>query len=204
MKYINIYRTIGLYLIFASAQAYGQSLPDDSFSYEIAAINGSGCPAGTVSIGVSGYHQDLYISFSEFKGYAGPDLPISLGRRNCQVSFDLNVPQGYQAALESYDVTGWMDLEENTYNILSSRTYFQGESQSSYSRINIQGESSFGFAYRITVPEDSLIWSSCNAERSLNVNLASFVRSDRSSDDPGYGEYEIERLSNFSYVLRSC
>src|SRR4051812_29314946 len=57
---------------------------------------GSGCPAGSLSENISLDYRGLSVIMDSFVAEIGPDIPLSMNRKNCQVMVDLDYPDGWQ------------------------------------------------------------------------------------------------------------
>lgn len=131
---------------------------------------GSGCPAGSVQIGVP-VSGDLSLIFDDtLHAAAGPGLPVTERRKNCQLTIDLDYPGGWQYAVESAALNGFAALEPRTSGTAKASFYFQGQLPTAV----VEG-TLYGPAYRSFSVFDDLyghtVWSPCDARRGLNMNL---------------------------------
>lgn len=131
---------------------------------------GSGCPAGSVQIGVP-VSGDLSLIFDgRLRAAAGPALPFTERRKNCQLTIDLDYPGGWQYAVESAALSGYTALEPRTSGTAKASFYFQGQLATA-----VVEDTLYGPAYRSVSIFDDLygntVWSPCDARRALNMNL---------------------------------
>ena len=103
----------------ASADPVEAPNPGEVYIQDIT-YNGSGCPIGTVAENVSDDNQAFTLTFSDYIAEAGPGVSIRDGRRNCQVTLDLHVPQGWQFSLASFDYRGYVFLDEGMQAVHST------------------------------------------------------------------------------------
>ncbi len=176
-----------------------ETLP--TVDFEDIVYNGSGCPVSTASVNISHDSQGLAIHFDEFFAYTAPGSTFADSRKNCQLTLDYRVSEGYQFALESLDIYGWMYLEEGVNYRLSSRHYFQGSPGTIRGTVKTSGYYNDDFLYRQVFSIDSLNWSPCGVKRALNINFSQFVRAD---DGEGIGFASIEKIDNLKLVFRKC
>lgn len=79
---------------------------------------GSGCPPGSIvyvlnsewhllmlvlSELVLDDHTAVTITFSQYEASAGPGIPLSDDRKNCAISLNIHVPQGFSFAITDVD-----------------------------------------------------------------------------------------------------
>lgn len=182
---LKIYRTIlSLGLFFSSNYLLAAPSPADDIEIENIIYNGSGCPFGTVAENVSPDKQAFTITFSDFIAEAGPGLPLSSGRRNCQLTIDLTIPQGWQFSISSFDYRGFAFLDLGVHARYTTNYYFQAESGSTPFSRNLYGEFDDLFQFRENFPIETVVWSPCGITRALNVNTSVFVRNTNSSSYP--------------------
>jgi hypothetical protein len=143
---------------------------------------GSGCPAGTVAGNLAPDLQAFTLLFDSYVAEIGPDLPLSLARRNCQILVDLQFPQGWSYSVFSVDYRGFANLEPRVSGIQQSNYYFQGEFLTSRLQTTLNGPRASDYQIRDLLPLNALVWSPCGAQRALNIN--SSVRVINNSGNP--------------------
>jgi hypothetical protein len=131
---------------------------------------GSGCPAGSVQLGIP-VSGDLSLIFDgSLRAAAAPSLPFTERRKNCQLTIDLDHADGWQYAVESAALQGYAALESRTSGTAKASFYFQGQAATAV----VEG-TLYGPTYRSVSIFDELsghtVWSPCNARRALNMNL---------------------------------
>lgn len=152
--------------------ALADEVPSDQVTVRDITYNGSGCPLGTVAENISPDNKAFTLTFSEFVAEAGPGISTSFGRRNCQLTIDLNVPQGWQFSLGSFDYRGYVFLDEYVQAVHATSYYFQGSGFTGRFSRTMDGELDLDYTYSDLIPIESLVWSSCSASRALNVNAS--------------------------------
>ena len=89
------------------------SVPSGDVYIKKISYNGSGCPRNSVNKNVSSDKKAFTLTFSEYIAEAGPGLSLRDGRKNCQVTVDLKVPQGWQFSIGTFDYRGFVYLENS-------------------------------------------------------------------------------------------
>ena len=170
--------------IAISGSAFGWVVPADDITIEDISYNGSGCPLGTVMDNVSEDKQAFTLTFAEYIAETGPDYSPSDGRKNCQITLSLKVPQGWQFSIGSFDYRGWLYADKGIRAEHNTSYYFQGSSQTARFRERISGPFFDDYQFTENVGIESLVWSRCGVERALNINTAISVRNTRKSKYP--------------------
>lgn len=100
---------------------------------------GTGCPSGTSRAALTEDGKTFALLIDEFSARAGSDLPI--GRRNCLIEVDLEIPAGWSYALITADYRGFAEL--TNYATASQRVVY------SFDR-NWSANDGRGFAFKAT------------------------------------------------------
>ena len=113
-------------LIMGTAMA--SDTPDYVRINEIS-YGGSGCPQGTVGKNIAGDGKAFTLTFSEFLAESGPGIPAGYSRSNCQITVDLDFPQGWTYSVAKFDYRGYAYLDKKVKATQKSTYYFQGEDE---------------------------------------------------------------------------
>lgn len=186
-------------LLFTQASLQARELSVRDISY-----NGSGCPVGTLD--VSQLTRQGSLDFNSFYAELSPTSRLRDGRKNCQLSFDLQIPKGYQVALTDFTLRLTNFARGEAQTRLTIRNYVQGSpATSSIRETYAAGNDFFSSKTRVQLPWDELQYTPCNRRRSLQLNLAVQTRDlDRRSDDFAFGFLAIESIQDLSFDLRPC
>lgn len=167
----------GLALILTSTAALSQSSPDPRQVYiRQLGFAGSGCPAGTVSSNMAFDAKAFTLLFDNYVAEIGPGLPLSAGRKNCQLTIDLQYPQGWSYTVFTFDYRGYAQLDRGVSGQQQSLYYFQGSSTQVPMRSTIYGPYANDYRYRDQIGVSSLVWSPCGLRRALNINTSVTLR----------------------------
>jgi len=131
---------------------------------------GSGCPAGSVSQVLSSDAKAFTLLFDSYIAEAGPGMPLSLARKNCQIAVDLRFPQGWSYSVFTVDYRGYARLDPGTSGQQVSSYYFSGQAKTGSLRTNFYGPTERDYQIRDTLGLDAVVWSPCGANRALNMN----------------------------------
>lgn len=132
---------------------------------------GSGCAAGSVTGNIATDFQAFAIFWDSFLAEAGPDVSIRNHRVNCQLSIDLDMPQGWQYTVQSIDQRGYVSLDPRVEALEQTSLYFQGSSATARMSTTFRGPIDRDYQVRDTIGISQLVWSPCGAQRALNVNF---------------------------------
>ena len=131
---------------------------------------GSGCPAGSVSQNLSEDAKAFTLLFDSYVAEAGPGMPLSLSRKNCQIAVDLRFRQGWSYTIFTVDYRGYARLDPGTSGQQLSSYYFQGQTKTGNLRSLFYGPTEKDYQIRDTLALDAMVWSPCGANRALNMN----------------------------------
>ena len=144
--------------------------PTDEMVIDVVAANGTGCPKGTAEVTVSPDNKAFTVSYSEFVAQVGPEAKPTDFRKNCQLSLDVLVPEGYTYAIAGADYRGYAGLEEGASGSETANYYFQGEQHTTRIRHDFKGFMAENWQRSDKVEISSLSFLPCGEKRYLNVN----------------------------------
>jgi hypothetical protein len=131
---------------------------------------GTGCPAGSVSGNIALDAKAFTLLFDNFVADAGPHIPLTEARKNCQLNIQLHVPQGWSYAIATVDYRGYMLLDPSVTATQRSTYYYAGSLQQASAQSTWAGPQDQDYVVRDTLGLASLVWSPCGAQRNLNIN----------------------------------
>lgn len=145
--------------------------PDPRLVYvESIYYGGTGCPQGSLVQGLSEDRSSLSLVFDKFVVSAGPGVPITENRKNCQINLNLRVPQGWSYSVAQVNYLGFVQLAAGQTGSQKSIFYFQGDVAQISANSNFSGPVSRDYLTGDFIPVSSQIWSSCNGAKPLNIN----------------------------------
>ncbi|KAF9265724.1 hypothetical protein L218DRAFT_114594 [Marasmius fiardii PR-910] len=177
-----------------------------NFNITSLGLNGSGCPPGSAFYILNNEHTAVTITFSEFEASAGPGIPLATGRKNCQVSLNVHVPQGFSFAIVDVDYRGFYQLDPKVKGLHDSVYYFQGQIVQSEATSTLTGPiDGANYVFRDEFNLTPTIYSPCGEDTVLNIN--SQVRVDNTADKTASGyivndsiDASITQTFNFQWL----
>ncbi|WP_020559689.1 DUF4360 domain-containing protein [Thiofilum flexile] len=162
-----------LSLATTSAQAAAVTLGDPSYG-------GSGCPAGSASASISPDGTALSILFDSFTVEAG-GANSSVGRKSCNLSIPVQVPNGFSVSLIDADYRGFVDAPRGSMARLDTEYFFAGTQGPKFTT-TFTGPYSNSYTKSHRLAATSNIWSACGASVNLRVNSGMMVRAGRGAE----------------------
>ncbi|TDD29269.1 DUF4360 domain-containing protein [Actinomadura sp. KC06] len=152
-----------------AASANALSAPD-KITIDVKTVNGSGCPAGTTAVAPSSDATSFTVTYSDYMAQAGGDSNPTDMRKNCQISMQIHIPQGFTYAIASADYRGFAHLAKGASGMERANYYFQGMSQTTPKTHTVNGPYSNNWQFTDRTDVAELVWKPCGEERNLNVN----------------------------------
>lgn len=162
-------------------------------------LNGTGCPATTWST-TRAPNGSVEIHFKEYGAKVGMDSDVSL--RECQLAIKLEDRAGFSYSLRSISYSGRATLLANAQAQLTTNYYFQGDpAMNSAGAQTWSGPYAGNYAFRYDVPAERAVWSSCDAQRDLNI--VSRLRLDGAGSS-GTSTLDLIQISGLQLAMRPC
>ncbi|PPQ99396.1 hypothetical protein CVT24_005379 [Panaeolus cyanescens] len=171
-------------------------------------VNGSGCPPGSTYYLLSPDKTAVTVTFSSYYAQVGPGIPISENRKNCQLTFGVNVPPGFTFGVASVDYRGYYQLDNKVTAAQQSIYYFQGQFQQATARSNLVGPvAGADYTYRDTFDLVSTVLSPCGVASVLNVQ--SDLRANNAQNTKGSGYIATDSIdtalaTTFNFQWQTC
>ena len=162
--------------LFASAipaQGAGSSFEDprpDKIVIKVATVNGSGCPAGTAAVAVSGDNTAFTVTYSDYLAQAGGNSDPTAFRKNCQLNLLVHVPAGFTYAIASADYRGFASLQRGASAIQRASYYFQGSSSTAFRTHTYNGPLNDNWQATDITDWAQLVYAPCGVQRNFNIN----------------------------------
>ncbi|KAJ3226389.1 hypothetical protein HK099_004967 [Clydaea vesicula] len=148
----------------------GDKPPIGSVTIGKISYGGTGCPAGTVSENLNSDSTAITLLFDSYIASAGPNVPITENRKNCQINVQLNVPQGWRYSLATIDYRGFVQVDKGVTAQQKASYYFQGFTETASKITNFDYRNNGDYTLRDTFGLTTLVWSQCNAKANVNIN----------------------------------
>lgn len=138
-------------------------------------FNGTGCDPFSArgqlyDVNRDGLPEQFQILFSSYTAEQGPNVLPAQRRKNCNITVQLRLPQGYQFSIGEVRYLGYADLPGSVRGRQLS-TYefpFQGSPPVSFQTVLV-GPFSDNYERTDRVGIESLVWSRCGTEAPLNI-----------------------------------
>jgi hypothetical protein len=144
--------------------------PAEDMVIDVVSANGTGCPKGTADVTVSPDNKAFTVAYSQFVAQVGPDAEPTDFRKNCQLSLDVLVPEGFTYAIAGADYRGYANLEEGASGSETASYYFQGQGHTTRIRHEFRGYLAENWQRSDQVELTSSSFLPCGEKRYLNVN----------------------------------
>uniref|UniRef100_A0AAU2JK93 DUF4360 domain-containing protein n=1 Tax=Streptomyces sp. NBC_00049 TaxID=2903617 RepID=A0AAU2JK93_9ACTN len=166
----------------ASASAPSVKAPSDQVTVDVASVNGSGCRPGSAAVAVAPDNSAFTVTYSEYLAQAGGGAPAIEGRKNCLLSLQVHVPQGYTYAVAQVDYRGFGSLQEGAIGTQKASYYFQGMSQTAQRSHQYRGRYEDNWQTTDTTGIEALVFAPCGELRNFNINTE--LRAEVGTSDP--------------------
>jgi hypothetical protein len=164
------------------------SVPAERIAVEVSTVNGSGCPAGTATVAASSDNSFFRVSYADYVargsvGGAGTD-----SRKNCQLSLEVRVPNGYTYSISEARYRGKAHLASGVTGLQVANYYFQGSSSTVSLSHSFDGPYDGEWQTRDVAGSSglgALGFSPCGGRRNLNINTELRVNDDAADSSSG-------------------
>jgi hypothetical protein len=180
--------------------------PEGSVSIDVVAANGSGCPAGTVSIAVTPGNDAFEVTYGAYHAQAGVGAtPIDF-RKNCQLNIRIRMPEGYRYAINGVEHRGHASLAAGATGAQRSTYYYAGVPASATTSRGFTGPFDEDWQTIDEFGPASLIFSPCGAERNLNINTELRVNAGTSDKTTTNSSMTMDSTTSsiYRFVWRTC
>lgn len=144
--------------------------PTGALQFEIAVVNGPGCPKGSVDGHLSPDNATFVLNYQAHLARVGPDLPSTSARKNCQVAVNLVAPPGYTYAISGADYAGTASVAAGATAIVNANYYSVGMSPTAFTGKEFPGPFDGVWSWSVTAPPDAMQYYPCGEPRMININ----------------------------------
>lgn len=181
--------------------------PEGGVSIDVAAVNGSGCPPGTVAVVVAPGNDALVVTYDDaYHAQVGVGARPTDLRKNCQLNIRVRVPEGYRYAINGVGHQGRAGLAAGASGLLRSNYYYAGQSVNVARSHRFTGPLEADWQTTDEFDPASLIFSPCGAERNLNINTELRVNAGTSDRDTTNSSLTMDSTTSsvYRFVWRTC
>lgn len=132
-------------------------------------LSGDGCDMDNVTVSLSPEAQDLSFLFDSYVAEIGPASENPLRKelvKNCRITIDLDVPQGWQMAFKSVDYRGYASLPQSGSSAFHRLSVLpQGAPIVSLREVSMVGPMNDDYYLKAVISPARLTWSQCMSGR---------------------------------------
>ncbi|RXW18988.1 hypothetical protein EST38_g6865 [Candolleomyces aberdarensis] len=182
--------------------------PATGFNITSLGVIGSGCPPGSTYYLLNPDRTAVTVTFSQYYAEAGPGIPISANRKNCALTFGVQVPPGFTFGVATVDYRGFYQLDRSVTAAQQSIYYFQGNLQQATARSNLVGPvSGADYTYRDSFDLVSTVLSPCGQDTVLVVTSDLRVNNAQNRQGSGYiatDSIDTALAQTFNFQWQTC
>ncbi|KAH9474317.1 putative secreted protein [Psilocybe cubensis] len=171
-------------------------------------VNGSGCPPGSTYYLLNPDRTAVTVTFSQFFAEAGPGIPISQNRKNCQLTLGVYVPPGFTFGIATVDYRGYYQLDKSVTAAQQSIYYFQGVVTQATARSDLTGPvDGADYTYRDAFDLVSTVTSPCGVSSVLNIQSDLRVSNSKNTKGSGYiatDSIDTALATTFNFQWQKC
>jgi hypothetical protein len=184
------------------AQACDPATPPEVGQVVVLAVNGTGCPQGTVHPGLD-ENMRLSVRYSNFLVQTAP---VTAQRRFCQLTVALTVPDGHTYSVASSKHQGVATLLGGMTAKVETSYYFQGSSQQLVRSGAVVGSGPWEVADSLVDGNGQSVapWRPCTRQVSLNIKVALSLNTNGSSATSQVNLNGPDAGSEFTFATRPC
>ncbi len=131
---------------------------------------GSGCPAGSASVNITGDGRTMSVLFDSFSAEAGNTTGRRIDRKSCNLRVPVRVPQGYSVALIAVDYRGFNAIPGNGAYTEFKAEYFYAGSRGPVFQKRFTGPQADSYQITNQLIATNLVWSECGKEVMFSIN----------------------------------
>jgi len=191
--------SVALSTLATSAPASAGTPTDEKITASFAAVNGSGCPLGSVTVVPYPDNSGIILSYSRFYVQRGGDSTVLQGYQNCNLDIRVHVPAGFTFAVSRAVYQGYAYVLPGATARLVAKYNFQGQGPTvSSHQINDGALFDDNWTIIDEFPYPSLSWSPCGQDVILTDAYELRAQPYGPSDDPSDVSFVTANKSDHS------
>ncbi|WP_087924764.1 DUF4360 domain-containing protein [Streptomyces albireticuli] len=160
--------------------ASGEPPPSGRVFMEIRTVVGH-CSSRYMSVAVSPDNTEFTVRSGGLSVRVAAGSKPSDARKNCQMTLDADLPQGYTYAIAGTRYGGFGSLEKGAGGQVKAGNYFQGSPSTTSVSHPFSGPFEGGWEESDVTDERNLVFAPCGEDRLLNLTMALQVDAGTSS-----------------------
>lgn len=149
--------------------------PAGEVTLTIATVNGSGCRPGTAQATMAPDNTGFRVTYADFTAQRGGSARPTDLRKNCQISIQVQAPEGFAYAIARVEHHGHAQLGSTATGRQRTNFYLSGSSDNTYVEHSFAGPRT-GEWHTTDLVE--LAFEPCGAHRNININTELVVDED--------------------------
>lgn len=193
-------------LLFLSASSLATAeVPEEPIALKSLRYIGTGCPLGTAYPTFASDSPAISFQFDSFLAESGPGISLGGGRKNCIITVNLVKPQGWQYSLNSIDARGYINIDPGLVAEYGLTYFFEGQPATGRLGAKVSGPFASDYNFTDSIGLASQVWSPCERDRALNVNLTVRTSKESSATAPeAEGFIALDSINRIGLVWRRC
>jgi hypothetical protein len=162
---------VAILALAGPAAAETTTAPTTPVTVEILTVTGTGCPTATALVAMAPDNTALSFALSSFSAEISPVAASSRANRSCQITLDVDAPDGLSFAIHQIDSTGYVSVADGASTVHALTHTFQGITTTHRISHTIDGPYEHTWEYNDVVPEPSRLWRPCDDARPLVLGV---------------------------------
>eukprot|EP00244_Chara_vulgaris_P001088 TRINITY_DN1171_c0_g1_i8.p2 TRINITY_DN1171_c0_g1~~TRINITY_DN1171_c0_g1_i8.p2 ORF type:complete len:197 (-),score=38.44 TRINITY_DN1171_c0_g1_i8:437-1027(-) len=159
---------------------------------------GTGCKWQNTNYALSNDYKTVTFMFGGM--VATTDGGLADKRKTCQMSFNINYPDGWSFSLGQATGRGFADIAKHSHGIYESHYYFSGQTGTAIIERKIKGPKVGSFEF--TDDFLTIVWSECN--KAPNLNIKTVVRVEGKKAVMALDSHDTKFQLIFNLQWRKC
>jgi hypothetical protein len=188
----------------ASATAFLDDPPAEAVVIDIVSAHGSGCRPGTTFVNVPPDSVAFTVIYGEYVAKVGVGATLTDFRKNCQLTVQVHVPEGYTYAVSRADYSGYASLAAGATGVQRASYYFQSTPNTDIQAHSFTGP--FEDYWQTSDETDlaALVFHPCGELRNLNINTDLRVNVGTSDPTTTTSFIAMSESSTYRFYWKLC
>lgn len=176
--------------------------PAELLAVNTTTANGSGCRQGTHEVEVLPDNRGFRIKYRQFRAQLGDGAGPADFRKNCQISMQVRVPQGYTYAVVRTRSQGGGDIASAGEGLQRDTYYYAGSPVSQWRTHAFPGGFKGDWETVDDIDPAYRVWVPCREQRQLNVNTE--LRVKHVPSNPALNSFMQLQSMTYGIAWRRC